>query len=356
MRPIRFSNSDRACTRSLIGERRRPRNVSLVFLKFARFFLSFFLSWLLSLLAREPSKHRDTLCSARDQSRKIKDSSESPTIARRNRVFRERTAPRGSRSRKRIETNECTNEWGQREEGSRGIHDSSPFSGFDLDFPLCHPSLYHACDLCLLRGGGGGNRTPARLENRSNARWGGRSQNVLSYENISQLEASPLCVTYSSSNARFLVYALHTVQCINVHPFLRVSRGVATPLTHTWQQHESTLRYLYPVAEISSLKTVRFFSFFFFCFSRITFWRKRSTTGSLGMDDPRNINLSTNLLFSKRSIYTSLRVYRRLRSKYFRTIFQILGNSFPNIYTSILFFATRFNTGVGTVRCTFVLG
>lgn len=99
-----------------------------------------------------------------------------------------------------------------------------------------------------------------------------------------------------------------------------------------------------------------FFFFFFLFLSNHVLAKKIDDRIPRTMDDPRNINLSTNLLFSKRSIYTSLRVYRRLRSKYFRTIFQILGNSFPNIYTSILFFATRFNTGVGTVRCTFVLG
>lgn len=158
-------------------------------------------------------------------------------------------------------------------------------------------------------------------------------------------------LTHASSSTRYTLY--NASMFILFFAFLVVS-------PHLWRIRGNNTNLRYAIC-IPSLKFPRwkpyvFFLFFFLFLSNHVLAKKIDDRIPRTMDDPRNINLSTNLLFSKRSIYTSLRVYRRLRSKYFRTIFQILGNSFPNIYTSILFFATRFNTGVGTVRCTFVLG
>lgn len=145
----------------------------------------------------------------------------------------------------------------KRGRNSRGIHDSSPFSGFDLDFPLSHPSLYHACDLW---GGGGGNRTPARLENRSNDGEGGLR--TFSATKIYPSWKRPLFVslipplTHASSSTRY------NARCSSFSS--RFSWCRHTPDAYVATTRATNLRYgyLYPVAEISSLKTVRFFFLF----------------------------------------------------------------------------------------------
>lgn len=146
----------------------------------------------------------------------------------------------------------------KRGRNSRGIHDSSPFSGFDLDFPLSHPSLYHACDLW----GGGGEGIAHRRGSRIVAMMGRAVLKTFSATKIYPSWKRPLFVslipplTHASSSTRY------NARCSSFSS--RFSWCRHTPDAYVATTRATNLRYgyLYPVAEISSLKTVRFFFLF----------------------------------------------------------------------------------------------
>lgn len=250
----------------------------------------FFLSWF------RFARWGTALCSARDQSRKIKDSS---SYGWRDFVFLESERRASHRSSKRnIETR--TNEWGQeRFENPRFLD-----LGLDLDFPPCHRLSLYACDLCLL---GRESRTDTAPESSR-----GGLKTFLSYENISPVGSISSHATYSSSTHASSSTALHTVQCTLLIFF---PRFVMPP--HLWRirGNEHVPPRIYATICISSRwnflvenrDTYVFFLLFIFFFFESRFGEKDRRSDFSGwtiLHD--NINLSTNLSFFKR---VSIRTY-----------------------------------------------
>lgn len=138
MRPIRFSNSDRAY--SIVDrERPRPRNVSLVFYNQHVSFFLFFSLGSFSCSLENPRNTGNTLCSARDQkSRKIKDSSESLRALLGEIVFFERRRADHDQGREQRRTNARTSGAKERKEFERNPRFLA-FLGFRFRFSSFSP-------------------------------------------------------------------------------------------------------------------------------------------------------------------------------------------------------------------------
>lgn len=238
MQPIIRFSMLRSRERSTLAAFRSQKRFPPFFLKIAlkankRFFFFPFLSLFVSFCSLRTQE--TALRSAGDQSRKIKDSSESPSVGWRVRVSR---TARGSpiEEGKYRDTHERV---GLR----RVVRESTiPRPRVRFRFPSLSPLSLYACDLCLL---GRESRTDTARESSS-----GSLETFLSYENIyPQLEASPRA-TYSSSTHASSSTFRRTTHAVHLFFAFR-RRDVATPLTHTWQQHRAATNlryYLYLVS------------------------------------------------------------------------------------------------------------